>query len=378
VMTVHGAKGLEAPVVILADDGSGASHPSHDPKLFALPAADGRTACLVWAARAGDRPAACEPLLAETRRKAAEEHRRLLYVALTRAADRLVVCGWHGKRKPADDAWHSLVAQALVADAEAVHDEAGAVVAHRWRATRAAPAAPSPRLPAPADAAPAEAAPPLPAWIDRPAEAAGAAVALSPSAALADDEAATGPVPARLADPAALLRGRLIHRLIETLAPCDPGERPALAGRFLAREAVDLPDDMAAAVAAEALGVLAVPELAALFGPHGGAEVPIAGPLRRADGTALSVFGRIDRLDVGPGRVLAIDLKTDRRVPADAGGIAAGYVAQMALYRALLADVYPGRTIEAAILYTAAPRLLRLPAALLDATLDRVLADVPG
>jgi ATP-dependent helicase/nuclease subunit A len=379
VMTVHGAKGLEAPVVILADDGSGASHANHDPKLFALPPADGGAACLVWAARAGDRPSACEPLLADVRSKAADEHRRLLYVALTRPADRLVVCGWHGQRGAAQDAWHGMVARALVPDAETTEDSEGAVIAWRWRAPRgAAPpataaAVPIPGAPVTVSETPAAVTAPLPAWIERPAEATAAAVSVSPSAALADDDTATGPAPARLADPAALLRGRLIHRLIETLAPLDAADRPPLADRLLAREAADLSDETATAIAAEALSVLAVPEIAALFGPDGRAEVPIAGTLARADGAALTVFGRIDRLAVTADRVVAIDLKTDRRVPEDAAGVAAGYVAQLALYRELLADVYPHRRVDAAILYTAAPRLVPLPATMLDAALARVL-----
>jgi ATP-dependent helicase/nuclease subunit A len=379
VMTVHGAKGLEAPVVFVADDGSGASHPSHDPKLFSLPPLDGAAACLVWAAKAGDRPAACEPVLAETRRLAAEEHRRLLYVALTRAADRLVVCGWRGKRAPSEDAWHALVERALAPDAEEVRDADGALAALRWQAPRTAAAEPdrqpSPALPADdvTVAATAEEAG-LPAWVDRAAAAPAAVLALSPSSALADDDdAATVASRARLADPTALVRGRLIHRLIEALAALPADARADVAARFLAREAPDLDGPMAAAIAAEALGVLADPALARLFGEGGRAEVPIAGTFTRDDGALVTVAGRIDRLAVLPDRVLAIDLKTDRRVPADAGAVAPAYVAQMALYRALLADLYPGRLVKAAILYTTAPRLVTLPAAALDALLARLL-----
>jgi ATP-dependent helicase/nuclease subunit A len=102
--------------------------------------------------------------------------------------------------------------------------------------------------------------------------------------------------------------------------------------------------------------------------------VPIAGSLVRADGARLAVAGRIDRLAVLPDRVVAIDLKTDRRVPNDAGAVAPAYVAQLALYRALLGELYPGRAVEAAILYTAGPRLVPLPAPSLDAALARVLA----
>jgi ATP-dependent helicase/nuclease subunit A len=382
VMTVHGAKGLEAPVVFVADDGSGPTHASHDPTLFALPAGDAGTACLVWAARAGDRPTACEPVLAETRRRAAEEHRRLLYVALTRAADRLVVCGWRGTRKPSDDAWHGMVERALSPDAEEIRDAEGGLSALRWRAPR--PAASAAASVAPTDARPDDAtiAEPadgagLPAWVDREAEATAAVLTLSPSAAWADEgaeDATTAPGPARVADPAALLRGRLIHRLIEALAPLPEGERVGVAARFLAREAADLPAALSEAIAREALGVLAEPALARLFGDAGRAEVPIAGTLARGDGALLSVAGRIDRLAVLPDRVLAIDLKTDRRVPEDAGAVAPAYVAQLALYRALLADLYPGRPVEAAILYTAAPRLVALPEAALDAALAHMLA----
>ena len=381
VMTVHGAKGLEAPVVFVVDDGSGPSHPSHDPKLFALPAGDAGTACLVWAAKAGERPSACEPVLAETRRRAAEEHRRLLYVALTRAADRLVVCGWRGKKEPHEDCWHALVERALAPDAQEIRDGEGTLVALRWHAPRTAAAGPAAPF---GDATPAgEATAPepsetgLPPWVGTEAELPAAVLTLSPSSAWTDEaqeDATTAPPPARVADPTALLRGRLIHRLIEALAVLPEGERETVAVRFLAREAADLDEPVAAAIATEALGVLAEPALARLVGAPGRPEVPIVGSLTRADGAVLAVAGRIDRLAVLPDRVLAIDLKTDRRVPDDAGAVAPPYVAQMALYRALLTDLYPGRIVEAAILYTAAPRLVALPGDTLDAVLARVLA----
>lgn len=381
VMTVHGAKGLEAPVVFVADDGSGPSHPSHDPKLFALPAADAGTACLVWAAKAGERPSACEPVLAETRRRAAEEHRRLLYVALTRAADRLVVCGWRGKRDPHEDCWHGMVERALAPDAREIRDAEGGLLALLWQAPRPDAATPTAAPTAGrSDAAAGEAGEaPLPDWADRVAEAEAPVLRVSPSAALDDaDDEATAAGPARVADPTALLRGRLIHRLIEALSTLPSPERADAAGRFLAREAADLPPAAAEAIAAEALGVLAEPSLARLFADDGRAEVPITGSLVRADGARLSVAGRIDRLAVLPDRVVAIDLKTDRRVPEDAAAVAPAYVAQLALYRALLAELYPGRAVEAAILYTAGPRLVPLPAASLEAVLARVLAAPEG
>jgi ATP-dependent helicase/nuclease subunit A len=380
VMTVHGAKGLEAPVVFVADDGSGPSHPSHDPKLFALSTGDAGTACLVWAAKAADRPAACEPVLAETRRRAAEEHRRLLYVALTRAADRLVVCGWRGKKEPHEDCWHGMVERALAPDAREVRDAEGRLLALLWQAPRPEPSAPADAPPAAeAPPGPPTAESPLPDWAGRAAEAEAPVLSVSPSAALDDAEeegAAAGP--ARIADPTALLRGRLIHRLIEALSALPPAERPGAAARFLAREAADLPAVPAEAIAAEALGVLAEPALARLFEAGGRPEVPIAGSLVRADGARLAVAGRIDRLAVLPDRVVAIDLKTDRRVPDDAGAVAPAYVAQLALYRALLGELYPGRAVEAAILYTAGPRLVPLPAPALDAALARVLAAPQG
>ena len=112
VMTVHGAKGLEAPIVILADTTTPPAGPSHPPRLLPLPAerragragapglgaAQKATTSARWPRRA-------QAALGEAR----DEYRRLLYVAMTRAADRLIVCGVDGENKRPEGCWYDLV-----------------------------------------------------------------------------------------------------------------------------------------------------------------------------------------------------------------------------------------------------------------------------
>ena len=94
VMTVHGAKGLEANTVILADTTTPPGGP-RDPRLFALGKAE-----IVWAtARASDAPADGRCARRARKREARDEYRRLLYVAMTRAAERLIVCGIEGREQ---------------------------------------------------------------------------------------------------------------------------------------------------------------------------------------------------------------------------------------------------------------------------------------
>src|SRR5262249_8229464 len=140
VMTVHGAKGLEAPHVILADTTTPPAG-AHPPRLLKLPAqaaAPGTPDRLVWAgAKATDVPAvaaARAQALAETQ----NEYRRLLYVAMTRAADRLVVCGAVGTGGRPAGCWYDLVANALAPHLVEEPADVGDVPVQRYRRMPAA------------------------------------------------------------------------------------------------------------------------------------------------------------------------------------------------------------------------------------------------
>ena len=213
----------------------------------------------------------------------------------------------------------------------------------------------------------------LPVWTRTLAPAEGPlAKYASPSTML--EEPAT-PAPSPLAATRGLgrfRRGELIHRLLQLLPEIAPERRTEAARRLLARER-DLDEAQRAEIAQAALGVLDDPRFAAVFGPASRAEVAVAGsPAGLPNGFAVS--GRLDRLVVEPDRILVVDFKTNRPAPAGVEDAHDAYILQMALYRAVLADAFPGRTIEAALVWTDGPKLMSVPFALMDAALERLAA----
>ncbi|HUG60589.1 MAG TPA: 3'-5' exonuclease, partial [Methylomirabilota bacterium] len=378
VMTVHGAKGLEAPVVFLVDPGSPPSIAQHDPVV--MPIGDAPGGPLVWV-RPGLKPAPVELAVARHRQAQEEEYRRLLYVGLTRAADRLLVVGVKGARSKPDGRWHPIVRAALGPDARAVHDAAGDV--ERWIWTCPPERPPAAEASEDATARPDE---PLPEFLHRPLAAPQPVRTLTPSAAAAqlsreedDGEDARSPVRrdaldrVRGRDTPALRRGSLIHRLIEVLPEVTPGDRRGRAEAHLARVAPDLSEPDRSRIVASVLGVLEDPRFAAVFGPDGRAEVSLAGTIETAEGTPMSVFGQIDRLLATDREILIVDFKTGRTV---SDRIPHAYAAQLALYRALMMRIRPGVPVRAAILWTEAPRLDELPAAEMDAILTRLVTNM--
>ncbi len=348
VMTVHGAKGLEAPIVILPDTASRQDGRS-PPQILLLD--DGQA---VWKVSADLAPEAFRRAEDARRALVRAESRRLLYVALTRARSWLIVCG-AGTLAPSGESWHTLVAEAMpLAGALPEPGPDGDILAlnHHWTAT-----------PAAALSAAAASDPPLPDWTRRPARLPAAPPRpLSPSGlggahVLIGDGSADLPI---LGEAEAKARGTALHRLLEHLQGHAAAERPALAARLLP----DTPD--LSVLLAEASAVLDAPELAEVFGPDSLAEVAIAAPLAELGGP---ILGRLDRLIVSPDRVLAVDFKSNAVVPPTPEAVPAGILLQMAAYRAALMQIFPARRIEIAILWTRTPRLMPLPDALLATAL---------
>lgn len=368
VMTVHNAKGLQAPVVILPDTvGSGRDDRTVRWQM------DGTTPLPLWAPRKDAHAPAFSALLDAEKRARAEEEHRLLYVALTRAEDRLLVCGWQKqapKTRPwPGGCWYDLVAEGFRAAgaAELPFDPAafGAPAEARFAATplrrldcpQAAEAKPDGRdTPAPVAAAD------LPGWARRPAPAESGAGSLAPSAIPAETETPAA-APHGQADPTGrrFRRGRIIHALLQHLPDRDPAERELSARAFLARPGHGLPPAEQAETLAEVLALLAEPRLAAVLGPGSVAEAAIAGRL----GETL-VSGQVDRLLVAPDRVLVVDYKTNRPPPATLAQVQPLYLRQMAAYRAVLRLAFPGRPVECALVWTYGARYMHLPGEMLD------------
>jgi len=347
VMTVHGAKGLEANVVFLPDT-CGVPDARTDPKLLWT---DDTLPFPLWPIRTANDDTVCSTARRASRAAREREYRRLLYVAATRARDRLYVCGWQRDRRPAGS-WYDLLSPAFATGAMDVllpWQETG----KRIMAAQSAPcerdtgpyevsAAASPPSWC-ATAAPAEPTPPRPLMPSRP------EAEPSVCSPLAND------------DGARFKRGRLIHRLLQTLPDLPADTRAAAAARYLARPIHGLRAEQQMQFAREALAVLAQPDFAPLFGPGCVAEAPIVG--RIGDHV---IAGQVDRLVVTDEAVFILDYKTQRPVPASPDEAPRAYVAQMAAYRRALASIYPDRAIRCCLVWTDGPSLMELPADLLD------------
>jgi ATP-dependent helicase/nuclease subunit A len=354
VMTVHGAKGLEAPIVILADTTTPPKGP-REPRLLSVPfanAAPEAPAALVWAGRKVDDPAPVAAARATAVRGAEDEYRRLLYVAMTRAADRLIVAGSRGVNRVPDGCWYQLIEKALKDDAieEPADDGVGTV----WRWRKAGRDDTVAARPSAAETVRHD----VPDWLKRHAPAsANAPLTVAPSRAFAP----------RFADTRALARGRVVHRLLQAL-PALPPERRADAARHHVARAQDWPEPERELLVGEVMRVLDDPRFAALFAEGARAEVPLAGLLPNGQ----RVSGVVDRLSVTDTEVLLADYKSDRTVPVEIAQVPEGYLGQLALYRAVLRRLYPNHHVRAALVWTAGPVLTEVPDAALDRALSRL------
>ena len=372
ILTVHASKGLQAPIVYLPDT---TRVPRDSERLLA--AEDGNAR--LWLPRTDDANEAAREWRAEGRRRALQEQNRLLYVAMTRAEDRLYVGGWIGTRRQDAGCWYDRIVAGLQASSEAdgrdrLHarprefDFAGLLPDAGWAgdgyelSNDGHIAEPDQReLPLARTAT-------LQDWARRPAPAEpDPPTPLAPSQPLPDEALAEPRAFSPLAadDPRRWQRGLLLHELLRHLPALPPDERPAAARRFLAQPAHGLAPEDVERWAAEALAVTEAPEHAALFAEGSRAEVPLIGTVQTPRGT-FTVSGQVDRLAVSAHSVLIVDFKTNRPPPRAADDVPLAYRRQLALYRALLQRIYPGRTVRAFLLWTAAPRLMEIDQETLD------------
>lgn len=391
VMTVHGAKGLEAPIVFLPDTCSTASGGPmtslYELGDLRLPDRTDGTP-FVWSVKGTSKHAVIAAAQGARSRREGEELNRLLYVAMTRARDWLYVTGFEGKRSKAPDCWYSHIEAGLAGRVEDVTDASGVVV-RRCVAPQAI--APKPRdtahkqetervtLPAWAEsAAPREATlsiPLAPSRLEAYApDAEGEPIVETRPKALPVGEEPAAPSPSAQATDNRFIRGTLTHALLQYLPTLPQAGWEKAATGFLAARGEALSAKVRGSIAKESLAILTAPEFAPLFGPKSRAEVPIVAvlPNPTGKGPPLKLMGQLDRLvDLGS-EVLIVDYKTNRPPPQKVEQVAAAYLFQLAAYRLALREIYAGRAVRAALLWTDGPRIMPVPNDLLDSYAARL------
>lgn len=329
VMTVHGAKGLEAPVVFLPD--------MLEPMTSSDQLVRDRDSGFVYWAPGTVRPDFVVAAREGERERGREEENRLLYVALTRARDGIIIGGWEAKpTRRLEGSFYAHLRQSI-ASMDGVEEDGQGVLRVETAGTLP-PVEQGPPTP-PKEVVASD----IPDWLSRSApEEPRPSRPLRPSA---PDSAAMGSrapgTPFSVAS-AALKRGRLAHRMFEVL-PAVPPERRAAAIDRLADGYPDLAPDAVRLLADEVALVMAMPALAPLFGEDAMAELSVTGEI-----CGIGVAGQIDRMHVGDGRVLIADFKTGPRPAATPEA----YVRQMALYAALIQQIYPDHAIETWIVWS--------------------------
>ncbi|MGI9412692.1 MAG: 3'-5' exonuclease, partial [Hyphomicrobiales bacterium] len=372
VMTVHGAKGLEANIVFLPDTCTVPDR-RHDPKIMLLPDSAGPRPLPVWPiARAYETTPVAEAR-AVYQIERLEEYNRLLYVAMTRACDRLYVGGYETRNRRAAGCWYDMVRDALKPEAQEIADARGDVLCWRLEDTgagdleedrtahddRFAPEQPPPW---------ARTDPPPEPEVLRPLAPSRLEQVTDGSSQDAGEQTVLSPL--RDTDQDRFKRGRIIHALLQILPGIEMSERTVRARRYVEQAGFALSGEVQDEILGAVFGVLDDSRFSSLFGPASRAEVPVIARLAVA-GRELVISGQVDRLVVMADEVLIVDHKTNRPAPAKVEEVAPGYVRQLAAYRMALAALYPDRTIRGLLLWTDGPMVMEIPQAALDRALDR-------
>lgn len=364
VMTVHGAKGLESPIVILPDT-------TNTPTLREVLLTDDKDG-QVWS-KAG--VPYVEAMKEAAKSRMDQEQLRLLYVAMTRAESRLIICGPHVGRANAklkSGCWYDWVKRGLEAlnakayDAPFTREVDGKLVTGLRYGSL-------PEAYLDSEAKEQDEVIELPVWILTAAAPEGRRRRVTPSHLLSHPPIKIGVrSPGAVADPYLFRRGNLTHKLLEVLPEIPVVRRRDTAVKILSGY-TDITAEFSGQILEEVFAVLEHPDFAYIFAPGSRAEVSLAGSAKTLpDGLYLNA--QIDRLCVTPDSVTIVDYKSNRPPPKDPQDVSDLYLGQMAAYRELAREIYPGRIISCALLWTDGPHLMALPNALLDDALRKVAA----
>ncbi len=366
VMTVHGAKGLEAPVVFLPDttqtptSRSGSGIVSVENGFAYIPSKDATPTALI-------------PMRDAVFAREKEEYMRLLYVAMTRAESRLIVCGFesgHPNGKGySDGSWYQEVHTAMIG-LGAVEGEPRFDVGPMLRYGI------DPQNPDKGVQCEAGKTVRVPDWAhDAAPRQSLRRRQVTPSHLLVPLPGAGAPVRSPISGgPDRFRRGNIIHKLLETLPSLEPKIRKSAAGAFLESYQHVSQDDRDQIIK-EVFAVIDHPDYAAIFGPGSQAEVSLAGRGGRLP-KGLYLNAQIDRLAMTDDKVFIVDYKSNRPPPQTQEAVADLYWGQMAAYRELAREIYPGREVICGLLWTDVPRMMILDAKRLDHALT-LIAGLP-
>lgn len=335
IMTVHGSKGLQAPVVILPDTVRVKSIKNEAGLLF--------DEVIYYPLSSGEYEQNCKQIKLKEKELSLEEYRRLLYVALTRAEERLCICGYKQKNKPSEESWYEVCKKNL--EKIASEDEQGRLVYEVKQAVQAKAKTLKTQE---------EVICPDFEWLKAEAPEEGLlARPLAPSKMEEEETALVSPIGAD--GKSCYRRGQLIHKLLQFLPGIRSEDKEILIREFLLKNAPEISQYEENRVTAEVLKLIEDERFKPIFGENSRAEVPIMG---EADGLVIS--GQIDRLVVESERVMIVDFKTNRPAAQALSEVPNGYLKQMRAYRSLIEKIYPDKKAETYILWTDTASLMQI------------------
>ncbi|EJF91113.1 double-strand break repair helicase AddA [Bartonella tamiae] len=373
IMTVHAAKGLEAAVVFLVDSNARIWNTQHEPKLLKM--IDKNCPMFLWQPNEKYKTLKGKAFIEGLNEKAQEEYRRLLYVGMTRAEDRLIVCGYHSKQKNINT-WHELVAKALVPHSTKIAHPLEGVEAWRF-CVEGKPIIQKKLI---SDKGDDRQFPVLPDYFKtRLAPQIILPKPLTPSKALLEiDDAAAGDETIMMMSPIldvkhnrtsfAIERGNIMHSLLQYLPQCDENMRKTIAQNYVNKVADTWSEQQKQNMINDVFAVIRDPNLQGLFSSFSRAEVSLMGVVK-IKGKEYSVSGKIDRLIDEGERITIADFKTGH-VPENDEAIAPAYIRQMALYQKLLNAIDPHKTVQSLLIYTNGPKIFKLNTSKIIASIE--------
>jgi ATP-dependent helicase/nuclease subunit A len=328
IMTVHGSKGLQAPIVFLPDT---TALPTNKSKLMWTP-----NGHMLWPGAASNRNQLCNTLLEQQKQRDMNEYLRLFYVGLTRPEDELYICGYTGANKLNDESWYALAQVQMQEHGSAVFSDAldsdvfqiaSDQVSRPKQQIETKTAEQAISLPDFAKSQPkSEPTPTSPLTPSRPNDS-------------ENDLAFSSP----LQQSKQFERGNFVHSLLEIL-PSVPAHKRESAAQHIA---LKYPETMRKKAVEEVFSIINNPEFAPLFGENSRAEIPLSGIIDNR-----VVNGQVDRLVITEEEVLIIDYKTNQLPPSSSATIPETYKKQMAAYHSLLSNIYPEKNIRTFLLWT--------------------------